>query len=163
MATSQHFASAKYPIGMYVISILSLGGLFTFLYHAFFEQLAYTLVSLVLTVVAFALFIWAIRHSREKRLSLAFDEEQKIDGIITTGPWRYVRHPFYVSYTMFWLGGALGTLHMASIAVAASLLFIYTYSAWREEKALKVGAFGQDYVTYREKAGFFLPKLVSRG
>lgn len=161
-ATKQHFASEKYPRGMYVISALSLIGLFAFLAHAFVLRLEFTVVSLVVIALAFALFLWAIRHSKQKNLSLAFDDETRVDGIITTGPWRYVRHPFYMSYILFWLGCALGTTHPTSVVVFATLLFIYVYSARHEERQLKQGRYAQAYLEYQQNAGFLLPKLVSR-
>ena len=161
-ATKQHFASEKYPIGMYVISILSLFGLTTYLWHAFLGNLDHYILPSALILIAFALFVWAIRHSSKKKLSLAFDEEPKVDGIITTGPWRYIRHPFYLSYILFWLACAIGTTHFTSIVVLATLLFIYGYSARREETILKQSPYGDEYLQYRENVGFFLPKLVSR-
>ena len=162
IATRQHFSSEKYPLGMYLISALSIVGLYLFMRFAFVFALNNFAVSAALILIAFALFFWALKHSRAKKLSLAFDEETRIDGIIVSGPWKYVRHPFYVSYVLFWLGCALGTLHLASITVAAALLFIYAYSAAREEAALKLGRYGGDYVEYRKRAGFFLPRITSR-
>jgi protein-S-isoprenylcysteine O-methyltransferase Ste14 len=161
-ATRQHFASEKFPRGMYVISLLSLIGLFAFLMHAFLWELEFAVTSLVLIGLAFALFLWAARHSRQKNLSLAFDEDIKVDGIITTGPWRYVRHPFYVSYILFWLACALGTIHPTSIVVSATLLFIYVYSAIREERTLRQGRHADAYLAYQDNAGFLLPRLGSR-
>ena len=161
-ATKQHFVSEKYPLGMYIISFLSLVGLFTFLLHAFLWDLNFSAAALALIFVAFALFIWAARHSQKKNLSLAFDEETKINEIIMSGPWKYVRHPFYASYVLFWTGCALGTTHPTSVVVAVSLLFIYVYSAVREERALTESRYGDRYLEYRKNAGFFLPKLLLR-
>jgi protein-S-isoprenylcysteine O-methyltransferase Ste14 len=161
-ATKQHFKSEKYPLGMYVISAVSLIGLFTFLIHAFFEALIFSVATLAMMIPAFVLFIWAAKHSQQKKLSLAFDDETKIDGIITSGPWAYVRHPFYVSYILFWLACAVGTTHPTSIAVSVTLLFIYGYSAIREEGTLKESRYGDQYLQYRKNAGFFLPKFSLR-
>ncbi|QQA43392.1 methyltransferase family protein [Pelagovum pacificum] len=160
-ATRQHFTSEKYPLGMYLISGLSLIGLFVFLLLAFYGNLMFSFAALVLMVPAFALFLWATRHSR-KKLSLAFDNETKGDGIITSGPWKYIRHPFYSSYIIFWLACAIGTAHPASIAVFGTLLFVYLYSAKREEGFLSDGRFGQQYIDYQKNAGFLLPKIPSR-
>jgi protein-S-isoprenylcysteine O-methyltransferase Ste14 len=94
IATRQHFKSDRYPLGMYVISTLSLVGLTVFLTLAFQGQLVFVGACLALTLVAQALFAWAIRHSRDKRLTLALDDEMQSETIIRTGPWRYMRHPF---------------------------------------------------------------------
>lgn len=161
-ATKQHFVSKTYPLGMYVISALSLVGIITFMAHAFLGNLTYLAGPVVLIVVAYALFFWAARHSARKKLSLAFDDETHVEGIITTGPWRFVRHPFYVSYILFWAACAWATMHLSSIVVLATLVFIYGYSAIREERALGQSRYGEAYLQYRRSAGFFLPKLVSR-
>lgn len=161
-ATKQHFRSDKYPFGMYVISALSLIGLFAFLAHAFFEALHYSEASLVIIVFAFALFLWAAKHSLKKNLSLAFDDQTRIEAIITHGPWKYIRHPFYLSYILFWLACAVGTLHLTSIVVCVALIFIYCYSAIREEGALKGSRYREEYLKYQKNAGFFFPKLISK-
>lgn len=161
-ATKQHFSSDRYPWGMYLISALSLIGIFTFLLQAFWGALGLPIASLLMILAAFSLFIWAIKHSSKKKLSLAFDEELKIDGIVVSGPWRYVRHPFYLSYIVFWLACAIGTAHILSIIVLSTLTFIYCYSAIREEGLLKESSHRVDYLRYRETAGFLLPKISNK-
>lgn len=161
-ATKQHFVSEKFPMGMRIISVISLIGLFTFLVHAFSERLHASIALIPLFLIASGLFLWAVKHSRSRQLSLAFDKDTKVSGIITSGPWKYVRHPFYVSYVIFWLACALGTAHPTSLLVLITLLFIYGYSAVQEEAALKQGQFGEDYLAYQKNAGFFFPKIRLR-
>jgi protein-S-isoprenylcysteine O-methyltransferase Ste14 len=163
IATRQHFKSGRYPLGMYVISTLSLVGLTVFLTLAFQGQLVFVGACLALTLVAQALFAWAIRHSRDKRLTLALDDEMQSETIIRTGPWRYMRHPFYASYMIFWLACALATQHLISVIVFLTLSGIYTYSALREERVLSSGPLRKDYIAYRETVGFFYPRLPLRG
>ena len=161
-ATKQHFVSEKFPLGMHVISVISLIGLFTFLVHAFSERLHATIAVIPLILVAVTMFLWAVKHSRSEQLSLAFDTRTTVKGIITSGPWKYVRHPFYTSYIVFWLACALGTRHPTSIIVLIALSFIYGYSAMQEEASLSQGKYGNDYRLYQKNARFFLPKLFSR-
>jgi protein-S-isoprenylcysteine O-methyltransferase Ste14 len=163
IATKQHFRSESYPAGMYLISAMSLVGLSTFLYFAFRGELVFTGISLVLIAIAQALFTWAIRHSKDKRLSLAMDEQMQSGSIITTGPWRYMRHPFYASYMIFWLACALATQHIISVIAFLTLSGIYAYSARREEHALSTGPLRKDYIEYRDTVGFFYPRLPLRG
>ncbi|MCF7702441.1 methyltransferase family protein [Loktanella sp. M215] len=157
-ATKQHFTSETYPIGMVLISTLSLVGLSVFMAHAFLWTLDFPAIVFGMILAASALFAWAIKHSRDCRLSLAFDEDLKIDGIITTGPWRYVRHPFYTSYVLFWSACALGTTHMASVTVCVTLVFIYVYSAIKEEGVLRRSTHGPAYLSYKTRTGFFFPR-----
>ncbi len=159
-ATKQHFVSGKYAAGMCVISVLSLIGIFTFLIHAFVTGLNLPVVVLALILAAFLLFGWSIKHSRQTRLALAFDPDSKTSGIITNGPWKYTRHPFYFSYCAFWFACALGTAHISSIAVFSTLLLVYCYSAIKEETELQKGSFGDEYKNYQKKVGFIWPKLL---
>ncbi|SEN27915.1 Protein-S-isoprenylcysteine O-methyltransferase Ste14 [Loktanella fryxellensis] len=161
-ATKQHFAPGKYPVGMMMISVLSLIGISAFMAFAFLWTLQYLPLVLILIAAAFALFLWAARHSRNRKLSLAFANELQIDGIVKSGPWQYVRHPFYVSYILFWMACAIGTMHLVSVIVFATLLFVYIYSAIREEKSLMTSRHGDDYVSYRNHTGFLFPKLSTR-
>ena len=161
-ATKQHFVSDRFPIGMYVVSAISLIGLFTFLLHAFVGTVNYAAGVLAIIVSSGVLFYWSIRHSKSQRLSLAFDDTIKISGIITSGPWKYIRHPFYSSYILFWLACALGTLHPTSIVVLVTLSFIYGYSAIREERVLRDSRFQSEFIRYRERSGFLFPKIWIR-
>lgn len=163
IATRQHFRSERYPLGMYVISALSLTGLLPFLYFAVRGELVFPGLSLVLILLALALFVWAIRHSRNCQLTLAMDDEMQSESIIRTGPWRFMRHPFYASYMMFWLACALATQHVISVIAFLTLSGIYTHAARREERALSTGPLRKDYIEYRESVGFFYPRLPLRG
>lgn len=162
LATRRHFKSGRYPAGMFLISALSVAGITVFALHAFWLGLHFQVLALPMILVAFALFEWAIRHSRNGVLALAFDTESQSERIIDTGPWRYMRHPFYASYGMFWLATALATQHIASVFAFLSLFSVYVYSAFREEGALTSGPLREEYLAYRKNVGFLLPKLSNR-
>lgn len=161
-ATRQHFTAEKYPVGMHLISLLSLIGVSVFMAHAFLWTVNAPAAVLTLFMTAFALFLWAAKHSKDTQLGLAFADDVKSDNIITSGPWQYFRHPFYVSYILFWLACAWGTLHLTSIVVFAALLFIYIYSALREEAALKAGQHADTYIAYSKKTGLIFPKRTAK-
>jgi protein-S-isoprenylcysteine O-methyltransferase Ste14 len=163
IATKQHFRSDKVPFGMYVISAVSLVGLITFLTFAFRDQLIFAGLSLALIVFAQILFVWAMRHSRKEELTLALDPEMQSESIIKTGPWRYMRHPFYASYVIFWMACALATQNIISVIVFVTLSGIYTYSALREERVLSTGPLRKEYIAYRDSVGFFYPRLPLGG
>jgi len=52
-----------------------------------------------------ALFWWAIRTHRKKPLAIAFTEHVP-EHVVSEGPHRFVRHPFYTSYLLAWMGGS---------------------------------------------------------
>ena len=81
--------------------------------------------------------------------------------LVTSGPYRLVRHPFYVS---FLLGVIANSLVMANWFVLAFGLTAFVLLAIRsriEEENL-LARFGDDYRRYRERTGAFFPRFFSR-
>jgi protein-S-isoprenylcysteine O-methyltransferase Ste14 len=78
--------------------------------------------------------------------------------LVTNGPYRYVRHPFYVAM----LGLALSlSLLSATWVLAASGLSTFIFLLVRapiEERSL-VEKFGEPYIAYRKRTGAVFPKL----
>ena len=78
--------------------------------------------------------------------------------LVTNGPYRWVRHPFYVSGGLF----AVGTSIVAAnwFLFVSSVLFICLIvirTRIEEEKLLT--RFGESYRVYMERTGRFMPKL----
>ncbi|HEY1770665.1 MAG TPA: isoprenylcysteine carboxylmethyltransferase family protein [Chthoniobacterales bacterium] len=79
--------------------------------------------------------------------------------LITTGPYRFVRHPSYTGTFFIFLGFGLCLLNIW--AMIALLLPVWAVFLWRmqvEEIALR-GAFGERYRTYAERTWRVLPPL----
>lgn len=108
-----------------------------------------------------AIFWAAIRASRAARLRFAFDSALP-EHLVTTGPYRFVRHPFYVSYLLFWLGWALASWSAWALLPLAAMATLYTIAARYEEKLLSSSGMAEAYAAYRQKAGLFWPKIRSR-
>jgi protein-S-isoprenylcysteine O-methyltransferase Ste14 len=78
--------------------------------------------------------------------------------LVTRGPYRWVRHPFYVSVTLFILGNSLAAANwffLATGCVVLALLLIRT----RTEEEKMVARFGDDYRGYMKRTGRFFPRL----
>ena len=78
--------------------------------------------------------------------------------LITQGPYRYVRHPFYVATFLLVLATSLLT---ADGLIAACGLLVFALLAARaptEEQKL-IERFGDDYLRYAERTGRYLPRL----
>jgi protein-S-isoprenylcysteine O-methyltransferase Ste14 len=77
--------------------------------------------------------------------------------LVTHGPYRWVRHPFYLSA----LVGGVGTaLLAANLLILASTLLVHTLLVVRtplEERHL-AARFGEPYHEYRRRVGAFLPR-----
>src|SRR5215217_446624 len=90
-------------------------------------------VGILIELGSLVLFWAAIRASRTARLRFAFDE-QPPHSLVTVGPYQYVRHPFYTSYLLFWIGWALTTWSLWSILPLIIIATLYVMAARLEER-----------------------------
>jgi protein-S-isoprenylcysteine O-methyltransferase Ste14 len=155
-----HFSSDKVPLGSIVIAIVVLITTLLYLYllWAQAQPLLAQLLGFLLMVGGLGLFFMAIRASREGRLRMAFDEGNP-RGLVQHGPYGYVRHPFYVSYIIFFSGFALATWSPIAIAPLVILVVIYVSAARMEERLFADTPMASSYEAYRQRTGFFFPKL----
>ena len=115
-------------------------------------------LALLLFVACLALLFCAMRTTRQLRLHVAFDAVSP-DNIMRDGPYRYVRHPFYTSYILFWLACAMATLHPLSVGFLVVVAAINLAAARREEHAFAGSDFAAAYDDYRRTTGMFWPRL----
>lgn len=119
---------------------------------------AYAWTAVPVLVIAFALWAWTIVTTRKAQLTLAFSRDVP-HALIDRGPYRHVRHPFYTSYTLYWLAGALATLTWWVAAPAIIAIILYVVAARREERKFAASGLAGAYADYRARTGMFFPKL----
>lgn len=100
-------------------------------------------------------FSTQISLGRNYTTTLHIREEQ---SLVTSGPYRYVRHPMYTA--LFMVGVGLGLL---STSWYFLLPFIGTgimvaLRIQREENAM-IAKFGDEYIQYMQRTGRFFPKI----
>jgi len=81
-------------------------------------------------------------------------------GLVTTGPYRLIRHPIYLGFALLALGEALAFRNWFACSIA--LCGIVPTFAWRaraEEKLLS-RTFGEGYALYQERTKMILPYLL---
>ena len=77
--------------------------------------------------------------------------------LVTRGPYRWIRHPFYVAMALIAIGAALIAANwfiLASGAVVFSLLALRS----RVEEEQLAARFGDSYREYKKRTGRFLPR-----
>jgi protein-S-isoprenylcysteine O-methyltransferase Ste14 len=82
--------------------------------------------------------------------------------LVTTGPYRWVRHPFYLSFAVCTLANTLVTANWFVFASAGVVLVLLMIRTAKEEENL-IARFGDDYRSYMKKTGRFLPRLKAAG
>jgi len=111
--------------------------------------------SIFLYGISLGLFWWAIFTA--KTLDFAFSNE--VGSIVTTGPFKIIRHPFYASYMLAWL---TSTLLFNSLILWITLLYLvafYFLSARKEEAVILKSVYSNEYKNYVENVGMFLPRI----
>jgi len=83
--------------------------------------------------------------------------DRKHDSVVSTGVFRYVRHPLYLASILFYLGLTISTLSLFSIALFVGIFIFYNYIASYEEKLLESN-FGDEYREYKKITGKWVPK-----
>ena len=159
-ALSAHFRSKAVPSGTMLISAVVLATTLIFLVLLWLEAQAWLaqVVGLVVELAALALFWAAIRASRAARLRLAFDLENP-DSLVTSGPYKYLRHPFYTSYLIFWIGWAIAVWSVWALLPLAALTVIYVAAAKGEERKFANTPMAAAYAEYKRRTGFFWPRI----
>jgi protein-S-isoprenylcysteine O-methyltransferase Ste14 len=113
---------------------------------------------LVLLLLAHLLFWWSLAVHRRAPPGIAFSDALP-RSLITEGPYRLVRHPFYVSYLLAWSAGAC-IAASAYLALTVVWMFGLYYLAASREEGVLLASDGHHarYRAYRRRTGMFLPK-----
>ena len=109
-----------------------------------------------LGTIAGALVTWTL-HSLGRNLTDTV-VTRKVHTLVTSGPYRWVRHPFYDAAALIILANALVAANwFLLLAGGAGVVLLVVRTQREEEKLLK--RFGDSYRTYVERTGRFLPKI----
>jgi protein-S-isoprenylcysteine O-methyltransferase Ste14 len=118
------------------------------------QPLAY--IGLIAALAGLSIAIWA-------RISLGRYWSDKIvlkvdHQLVRSGPYARMRHPIYSGVLLGVAGSALVVDEWRAVLAFLLLLTNYMVKAKREDKIL-AGAFAQDFIEHRRRAGFLLPRL----
>ena len=113
-------------------------------------------IGAALFVCGLAVAIWArVNIGRNWGMPMTTKEEPEL---VTSGPYRFVRHPIYSGLLLAFLGTALVTDVLGLVIVAAFGAAFY-YSARVEERNL-TAAFPDAYPAYREHTKMLVPFVL---
>ena len=118
-------------------------------------QASFLLIAVIILILAFMVFWWAVAQS----YGLGFAGSSGSTRIVSSGPFKFVRHPFYISYTLTWLGACI---LFNSFLLWITLLYLaafYVTAAIKEEKQLVSGNMDL-YSAYQKNVGMFIPRII---
>ena len=110
-------------------------------------------VRLIIAVVVFAISLYLLNASHK-----VVAGDHRPAKVISDGVFRYFRHPLYMSALLFYVALIASTLSIISFAFWIGIFIFYNYIAGYEEKLLEM-KFGEEYISYRQKTGKWLPRI----
>ena len=119
--------------------------------------------SVSVPILGLALFVLGVSVSTLGRLALgtnwASSHEYQIktdQTLVTSGVYRYIRHPIYVGVFLVYTGG--GLVAQSYLFLFYAVLFVAIGHVWaKREEALLAGSFGSAYMDYIKHTKRFIP------
>ena len=108
------------------------------------------LVVLILMLTA-AMYLFRSGH-------VVVSHEYRPGKVVATGAFRYVRHPLYLASILAYVGTAISTASLLSLASLVGIFVFHNYIASYEEELLEA-RFGEEYRKYKKRTGKWLPKI----
>jgi len=124
-----------------------------------FEILGSKEIGIALLVSGGLFFVYVLLYLRSGFFG---ETEPKLDLLITTGPYRFCRHPQYLSFIIMILGFDLVFRSVIGIVFTSTLSIPSTVYRARVEDRLLRKKFGKEWENYADKVGFLFPKLESK-
>ena len=101
------------------------------------------------------LFVWTFRNLGKNLTDTVVTRREHT--LVTTGPYRWVRHPFYVAVALTMLGNSLAAANWFLLG-GGVLVFTLLAIRTRTEEAQLVARFGSAYQAYMHRTHRFFPK-----
>lgn len=129
---------------------------FFFHYSTFLQQHISNYIRVTMAVPVL-LVGWMLAR---RGLKAVFGTAREKPEVISSGVFRFMRHPIYTGALLFYLGSILMTLSLASAALWILIIIFYIYLCRYEERVL-TEEFGDDYLKYKKRTGMLFPKFRS--
>lgn len=132
-----------------IVSVFQIG---TLEYSGKYNSIRY--IGLIVYLIFSWLQIWAFKSLGEN-----YSQDiliKKDHQLVTSGPFKIIRHPQYISQILLDLGAAAATLSFLVAPLAIIQIPFIILRASAEEKLL-AKHFGDEFKLYKKKSGFVLP------
>jgi protein-S-isoprenylcysteine O-methyltransferase Ste14 len=118
---------------------------------------AWAIAGIVMYTAALALFLSALEAARRVPLTRTFVYTPKCNTILTKGPYKIIRHPIYLSYSLAWFAAPIATHSIILGLTAIFMTACYVVSAREEERILASGQRGVEYAAMVQKTWRMIP------
>src|SRR5271167_540548 len=105
-----------------------------------------------LALISLVLYEWTRRTVIDRNFYTGLGGEVP-SAVCENGPYKFVRHPFYLSYMVAFLGALVAFPSLVTAAVCVLDIALFIYMAFDDERVLMRSALSVDYDAYRRRAG----------
>ena len=114
------------------------------------------LLGIPVSALGVALFAWMFQHLGLNVTSTSMPRTSAV--LVTSGPYRWIRHPMYSAALILALGTSLLTANLI-VMVSGVAMFLLLMARSRIEESRLVEKFGDAYREYQRRTGRFFPSL----
>jgi protein-S-isoprenylcysteine O-methyltransferase Ste14 len=108
-----------------------------------------------IAALGLALFAWMFRHLGANVTPTSMPRAHAT--LVTSGPYRWVRHPMYCAALLLIVAATLLTANVM-VAVGGAAMFALLAARSRIEEERLIEKFGEDYRAYQHRTGRFVPR-----
>jgi protein-S-isoprenylcysteine O-methyltransferase Ste14 len=113
-------------------------------------------------IASIALYEWARATIWGRRFGIGWGEHVP-EELCERGPYRFIRHPIYLSYMLACLACFVALPHWITALLLLANVALFAHAALTDERRIAMSALAVDYADYRRRVGRFWPRFaVSR-
>ncbi|MBY0554700.1 hypothetical protein K2P97_09235 [bacterium] len=116
--------------------------------------------AMLMCVTSLCLFWISARHIHGNNFQAIFDY-QKPHLHLHTGPYKYIRHPFYTAYILCYLSLIVSLPSKLLTLIIFLIAGYYYWAAKKEESSFLESSFSDSYKNYIKNTGMFFPKFFN--
>ena len=109
-------------------------------------------------IAGLGIFLSAKKATSTYRSTLAFAPDLPC-WMLNKGIYSVIRHPFFLAFSLTWLGGALEAHCLRTTVSTAIMLGLYWLAAVRQERNYEKSLLAAEFSYYKSRTGMFLPRL----
>jgi len=114
-------------------------------------------IPVVLVLMASFILLWTVFHNKIGNFNIVPDIKENCT-LVTTGPYKYIRHPMYTSVTLIGLASMLYYFSTWKVAIFALLIFVLFFKAKREEGFWCAKT--PEYKDFKKDTKMFIPFIL---
>ena len=145
--------SNKYYPQTLVSLQFSLIGLIVFFSQGFISNT----LAIIIFIVGLLIGLWALSHNQLGNFNIQ-PKLKEGSSLITTGIYKYIRHPMYLSVITTMFSFVLSTANLLEILFFISLLLVLILKAKREESLWL--QHDEEYTRYKKRTKLFIPFVL---